>query len=143
MSCAAAEGKDMIKNHFGRQSQDIESLSISVDLNICLALETDSRNLIEEAHQFIWFSRSCARKLIQEVFKKKMVNQRSSGETVHRCGNLIFNHDYTIDMSCGAAERKDMNKNHISRQCQDVECFYYLIHGTICQESRNCSVGNE
>jgi hypothetical protein len=38
-----------------------------------------------------------------------------------------------VDMSCTAAERKDMNKNHIGRQSQDVESFYYSIHGTICK----------
>jgi hypothetical protein len=27
----------------------------------------------------------------------------------------------TVDMSCAAAERKDMNKNHIGRHSQDVE----------------------
>jgi hypothetical protein len=48
MSCAAAERKDMNKNHIGRQSQDVESFYNSVDGNICLASEKDSRNQNEE-----------------------------------------------------------------------------------------------
>jgi hypothetical protein len=47
MSCAAAEHKDMNRNHIEMQSQDVESLVISFNGKTCLASETDSRNLIE------------------------------------------------------------------------------------------------
>jgi hypothetical protein len=99
VSCAAAEGKDMNKNHIGRQSHVVESFSISVDGNTCFASETDSRNLIEEAHHFILFRRRYARSSIRKSFKKEKINQCSSGKTVPRCGKLTFNHVSTVDMS--------------------------------------------
>jgi hypothetical protein len=101
---------EMNKNLIGWQSQDVESLFISVDGNICLALETDSRNLIEEAHHFIRFRRSYARSLIRKIFKKRMVDQRSSGKAVQKCGGLTFNHDSTLDESLVVAAHEDMNK---------------------------------
>jgi hypothetical protein len=73
MSCAAAERNDMNKNHIGRQSQEVESLSISFDVKTCFALETDSKNLIKEAHQFIRFRRSYTISSIWRIFKEKMI----------------------------------------------------------------------
>jgi hypothetical protein len=49
---------DMNKNHIGRQSQDVEIIEYLFDGKSCLASETDSRNLIEEAHHFIRFRRN-------------------------------------------------------------------------------------
>jgi hypothetical protein len=97
-------------------------------------LETDSEDLVEEAHHFIRFRKSYARSSIRKAFKKKMVNQRSSGKAVQKCRELAFNHDSTVDVSCAAAERKDMNKNHIGRQSQNVESYLNSVYETTCQD---------
>jgi hypothetical protein len=67
------------------------------------------------------------------MFKKKMVNQRNSGKTVQRCGDLTFDHDSTVDEPLVAAVHKDMNNNHIGKQSQGVERFNLSIHGTKCR----------
>jgi hypothetical protein len=66
----AAEQEDMNKNHISRQSQGVESKNISLDGTRYLSSETDTRNLIEEAHHFIRFRRSYARNAIRKIFKK-------------------------------------------------------------------------
>jgi hypothetical protein len=50
-----AEHNDMNKNHIGRQSQGVESNINLFDGKRYLTSETDSRNLIDEAHHFIRF----------------------------------------------------------------------------------------
>jgi hypothetical protein len=51
--CAAAERKDMNKNHIGRQIQDVECILLFCDGKTCLLTETDSETSIEEANQLI------------------------------------------------------------------------------------------
>jgi hypothetical protein len=60
--------KNMNKNHIGTQSQDVESPLNSFDGIICLDLEADSKNMIEEAPQSIRFRGNYDESPIQEAF---------------------------------------------------------------------------
>jgi hypothetical protein len=45
------------------------------------------------------------------------------------CRAQTIDHQSIVDMPCAAAEHKDMNKNHISRQSQDVESLIISLEG--------------
>jgi hypothetical protein len=60
-----------------------------------------------------------------------MANQRCSVDAVLKSERLTFSYNSTVDVPCVAAECKEMNKNHIDRQSQDVESFIKSVHGTI------------
>jgi hypothetical protein len=47
-------------------------------------------------------------------------------------GAQTIDRQSTMDKSCAAAERKDMNKNHIGRQSQNVESSIFSFDGKIC-----------
>jgi hypothetical protein len=57
------------------------------------------------------------------------------------CEAQTINGQSIVDMSYAAVEHNDMNKNHIGRQCQDVESFCYSIHGTTCQDLEIVQLG--
>jgi hypothetical protein len=67
----AAAHIDMNKNHIGNQSQGVERNYNLFDGKTCLASETDSRNLIEDAHHFIRFRRSYIRSSIRKLLNRK------------------------------------------------------------------------
>jgi hypothetical protein len=61
MTCPAAETNIVHRMHNVMQRQYGESTTCLVDGKTCLTLETDAKNLVEEAHHFIVFRYSYMR----------------------------------------------------------------------------------
>jgi hypothetical protein len=135
----AAEHNDMNKNHIGRQNQGVEGFNFAIQGTKCQNSKIVQSGMSEEFSSFSDIQVSLIdlkerRRFIykEETFVEEMVNQCNSEETVQRCENLTFNHDSTVDEPLVAAEHKDMNKNHIGRQSQDVKRNEYLFDEKSC-----------
>jgi hypothetical protein len=87
--CAAAERKDMNKNHIGRQIRDVERFNLSCDGKTCLLMETGLKTLIEEENQLNRFWRTETRETF--VDKEQILNQKQNKMKLENVNKILAN----------------------------------------------------
>jgi hypothetical protein len=120
MTRPVAEAKVSNKNTYNKQRRYYESTEYSVDETICLFLETDPKNLVEEAHHFIVFRSSYMKSSIRKSFMKALKQPKSEIKN-GKCDVRAFENKSAVGVRESAAETRVSNKNTYDMQMPDTE----------------------